>query len=67
VGRLPLARPWVIEKCHRVGLRVDYWTVNDPDEARALLALGADGIMTDDVAAIAPVFAATAGTRNGLI
>lgn len=45
-----------LEKCHRLGLRVDYWTVNDPDEAERLLALGADGIMTDDPRRLAPVF-----------
>jgi glycerophosphoryl diester phosphodiesterase len=36
-----------IAKCHRLGLRVDYWTVNDPAEGRRLLELGADGLMTD--------------------
>ncbi len=49
--------PALIDKCHDLGIRADYWTVNDPQEARALLAMGADGIMTDDPAAIAPVFA----------
>jgi len=49
-----LARPWVIRRCHALGLRVDYWTVNEPALARTLLALGADGIMTDDPAAIVP-------------
>jgi glycerophosphoryl diester phosphodiesterase len=39
-----------------MGIRVDFWTINDPAEARRLLELGADGIMTDDPAAIAPVF-----------
>ncbi len=53
---IPLATRWLIEKCHRLGLRVDYWTINDPVIARALLAIGADGIMTDDPALIAPVF-----------
>lgn len=57
-GPLSLARPRFIEKCHRLGMRVDFWTVNDADEARRLLAIGADGIMTDDPGAIAPVFAA---------
>jgi glycerophosphoryl diester phosphodiesterase len=46
----------VIQKCHALGLVVHYWTINDPARARALLALGADGIMTDDPRAIAPVF-----------
>jgi glycerophosphoryl diester phosphodiesterase len=45
-----------LDKCHRLGLRVDYWTINEPDEARRLLDAGADGIMTDDPRAIAPVF-----------
>lgn len=49
-----LARPWVIERCHALGLRVDVWTVNDPALARRLLALGVDGVMTDDPARIVP-------------
>jgi glycerophosphoryl diester phosphodiesterase len=57
-GPVVLARPAFLAKCHGLGMRVDFWTVNDPAEARRLLALGADGIMTDDPRAIAPVFAA---------
>jgi glycerophosphoryl diester phosphodiesterase len=38
-----------IDRLHRLGLRVDFWTIDDPDEARRLLAMGADGIMTDDI------------------
>ncbi len=49
--------PEMVSRCHRLGLRLDFWTINDPAEARRLLALGADGIMTDDPRAIAPVFA----------
>jgi glycerophosphoryl diester phosphodiesterase len=49
--------PAFIDKCHSVGLRVDFWTINDPATARRLLHLGADGIMTDDPRSIAPVFA----------
>jgi glycerophosphoryl diester phosphodiesterase len=37
-----------IDRFHMLGLRVDFWTINDPEEARHLIALGADGIMTDD-------------------
>ena len=37
-----------IDRFHTVGLRVDFWTIDDPAEARRLLAMGADGIMTDD-------------------
>jgi glycerophosphoryl diester phosphodiesterase len=56
-GALPLDRRWVIERARAVGLRVDYWVVNDPQRAQALLALGADGIVTDDPARLAPVVA----------
>lgn len=38
----------VIDRLHEVGLRVDFWTIDDPAEARALFAKGADGVMTDD-------------------
>ena len=56
-GGIDLTSPRLIDKWHDIGVRVDYWTVNDPDQARRLLARGADGIMTDDPRAIAPVFA----------
>jgi len=51
---LSLAKPWVIRRCHALGLRVDYWTVNEPALATSLVAMGVDGIMTDDPAAIVP-------------
>ncbi|TMA21411.1 MAG: glycerophosphodiester phosphodiesterase [Deltaproteobacteria bacterium] len=51
---LSLAKPWIIRRCHALGLRVDYWTVNEPALATSLVALGADGIMTDDPAVIVP-------------
>jgi glycerophosphoryl diester phosphodiesterase len=44
----------VIAKLHALGLKVDFWTINDPDEATRLVALGADGIMTDDPARVVP-------------
>jgi glycerophosphoryl diester phosphodiesterase len=45
-----------IGRCRTLGLRVDYWVVNDSDDARELLDRGATGIITDDPARIAPVF-----------
>jgi glycerophosphoryl diester phosphodiesterase len=57
-----LGRPWVVARCRALGLRVDYWTVNDPPLARRLLALAVDGIMSDDPARIAPVIAGAADT-----
>lgn len=47
-----------IDKCHRLGLRVDFWTINDEAVADRLLAMGADGVMSDDPQRIAPVVAA---------
>jgi glycerophosphoryl diester phosphodiesterase len=46
-GPIRFDRAAFIAKCHDLGLRVDFWTIDDPAQARALLALGADGIMTD--------------------
>lgn len=37
-----------IELIHQAGLQAWVWTVNDPFRARELLAMGADGICTDD-------------------
>jgi glycerophosphoryl diester phosphodiesterase len=55
IGRLDLASPRFIARCHALGLRVDYWVVNEPRQAEMLLARGADGIITDDPARILPV------------
>lgn len=58
VGPIRLDTPAFLAKAHGLGLRVDYWTINDPREAERLLRLGADGIMTDDPAAVAPAMRA---------
>lgn len=42
-----------IDRLHVLGMRVDFWTIDDPAKARHLLALGADGIMTDDIRTMA--------------
>ncbi len=42
----------LVAAVHRVGGRVIAWTVNDPDRARQLAAIGVDGLCTDDVAKI---------------
>jgi|SRR6185312_4453236 len=51
---LSLARPWVVRRMKALGLAVDFWTVDDPALARRLVALGADGVMTNDPARIVP-------------
>jgi glycerophosphoryl diester phosphodiesterase len=60
LGPLPLDRRALVDKAHALGIEVHYWTIDDPAEAARLLDLGADAIMTDDPAAIAPVLRARA-------
>ncbi len=37
-----------VEVAHQGGIEVHVWTINDPRKAAPLLALGVDGIMSDD-------------------
>jgi glycerophosphoryl diester phosphodiesterase len=53
---ITFASQGAIDRLHALGLRVDFWTIDDPIEAKRLLAMGADGIMADDVRAVAPAF-----------
>jgi len=55
-GAIRFDRTPFIAKCHMLGLRVDYWVVDDREEAARLLELGADGIMTNDPAALRTLF-----------
>ena len=57
VGPLRFDRASFIAKCHSVGLRVDFWVIDEPSEATRLLELGADGIMTNDPEALRPIVA----------
>jgi glycerophosphoryl diester phosphodiesterase len=45
--RLPVTDGRLVRACHRAGLAVHVWTVNDPVAMRRLVALGVDGIMTN--------------------
>lgn len=65
-GPLRFATRRTLDKLHGLGLGVDFWTINEPDEARELVLLGADGIMTDDPARIVPAVREVARpTANG--
>ena len=55
-GRIRFDRATFIAKCHSIGLRVDFWTIDDRGEAARLLELGADGIITNDPRALRPLF-----------
>jgi glycerophosphoryl diester phosphodiesterase len=54
-GPFDLASRAFIDKCHALGLRVEYWTVNDPHIADVLLHRGADGLITDDPGRLKPL------------
>jgi glycerophosphoryl diester phosphodiesterase len=42
-----LAKPGFIRKAHARNMAVHYWTVNEPEEMRRLIEMGADGLITD--------------------
>lgn len=42
------ARQGAIDRFHMLGVRVDFWTIDDPAEAERLFAMGADGVITND-------------------
>ncbi len=46
--KLDLTRQTYIDRAHRRGIAVQYWTINDADDMRFLIEQGADAIMTDD-------------------
>ncbi len=45
--RAAIVTPKLIEEAHHADLRVATWTVNQPEEMRAVIDAGVDGIMTD--------------------
>ena len=45
---LDLTRKTIIDRAHRRNIAVQFWTINDEDDMRKLIELGADAIMTDD-------------------
>ena len=46
-GRAKVATPRFVEAAHNRGVRVDVWTVNEPEEMNRLLDVGVDVIMTN--------------------
>ncbi|TLP79819.1 glycerophosphodiester phosphodiesterase [Nesterenkonia sphaerica] len=52
---IQIVRPKFIKRCHRAGLQVHVWVVNNLQEMHRLLQMGVDGIVTDDAEALAEV------------
>ena len=46
-GTTRVVSPRFVRLAHKAGLRVQVWTVDDPDDMRRLLTWGVDGIITD--------------------
>lgn len=57
-GPLRVVTKDFVAACHSVGIAVHVWVVNDPSEMEELLALGVDGLVTDNGAGLAAVLAA---------
>lgn len=49
---IKIITPRFVRAARSRGVRVDAWTINEPDEMRRLLALGVEGIMSDRPAAL---------------
>jgi glycerophosphoryl diester phosphodiesterase len=47
-----------VTHCHRLGLQVHVWTIDDPAQMHHLLDLGVDGIMTDHITVLRDVYQA---------
>lgn len=61
-GEITLVDATSVAAAHALGAEVHVWTINDPDEARRLLALGCDGIISDVPHVMRPIVdAARAG------
>jgi glycerophosphoryl diester phosphodiesterase len=54
---LPVVTRRFTREAQAAGLRVDVWTIDEPDEMRELLDVGVDGIMTDRPDRLADVLA----------
>lgn len=52
-----LATERLVNNAHKHNLAVHYWTINDEDDMRYLIDIGADGIMTDYPHRLADVYA----------
>ena len=52
----------LVERAHAMGLAVNVWTVNAPEDLRAMVAAGVDAVITDR---LGDALAAARGRLNG--
>ncbi|CEA07141.1 Glycerophosphoryl diester phosphodiesterase [Arthrobacter saudimassiliensis] len=57
-GILPVVTPALIRGCHRAGVQVHVWTINEREQMEQLLDAGVDGIVSDRADLLAEVLAA---------
>ncbi len=60
LGPVPVVTKRFVERCHRLKIEVHVWTVNEVEEARELVSLGVDGLMTDVPQLLVPALAGCA-------
>jgi glycerophosphoryl diester phosphodiesterase len=46
-GSIHVVTPGFVKRCHRKGVQVHVWTVNDAEAIKRLLEMGVDGVITD--------------------
>ena len=46
-GRRRFDTPELVARCREIGLRLDFWTVNDPALMSRMVDWGVDGLVTD--------------------
>ncbi len=56
-GGTALVTPELVAHCHAHAIQVHVWTINEESEIRELLALGVDGIVTDEPGRMARMLA----------
>jgi glycerophosphoryl diester phosphodiesterase len=57
MGWIPVLTPRFVRDARRLNLKIEVWTVNEPDDMKRLLALPVDGIMTDYPDRLRPLLA----------